>query len=481
MITKAVGKSSFTRALFRVMDRSRKIMKKVAKIFLVIAILAGIGYAAYRWWKSRQASTTASYQTVTAARGDLTAKIGATGIVHSNQSAVLSWQTSGTVEMVNVKLGDQVTKGQVLATLEQTSLPQTVIAAQADLVNTQKSLDELYKNAEISKISAMKDITTYAKSVRDAQYQLDNFTIPESQKNMTTMQAVETMRARLDAARAAFEPYKYYSESDPTRKDLKEKLDQAQADYDAAIKRLGYEYQLAIAKANLDKATQDYEKWSSGPDPRDIANLQSRIAAAQATINQAQIVAPFEGTITDVEIKPGDRVSPNTVAFRIDDLSRLEVDVQVSEVDINRIRIDQDANLTFDAIPGKSYSGKVAQVAPVGTSAQGVVDFTVTLELTNADGDVKPGMTAAVDVIVNQLTDVLQVPNRAVRVKDGQRFVYVLRNGQLTQIKLSLGASSDLTSQVIDGDLQVGDQIVLNPPPELSQNGPPAFVRNQQR
>ena len=123
--------------------------------------------------------------------------------------------------------------------------------------------------------------------------------------------------------------------------------------------------------------------------------------------------------------------------------------------------------LSFDAILDKRYQGVVSQVAAVGDVIQGVVQFNVTVELTNADENVKPGMTAAVNIIVNQVTDALLVPNRAVRIVDGQQVVYILSNNQLQKVNVSLGASSDTESQIVDGDLQIGDQVVLNPPQDL--------------
>jgi HlyD family secretion protein len=137
--------------------------------------------------------------------------------------------------------------------------------------------------------------------------------------------------------------------------------------------------------------------------------------------------------------------------------------------------------MTFDAIPGSEYHGVVVEVDDVGTSTQGVVDFTVTIELTDADEQVKPGMTAAVNIVVSELQGVLVVPNRAVRVKDGKRVVYILRDNQATPVTISLGASSDTMSQVIDGELKVGDLVVLNPPTSFESNGPPPFVRRGQQ
>lgn len=452
-------------------------MKKKGYIIAVIILFLIIVLFFYNRSRQQQlAKASAKYETVTVQRGQLTATIGGTGSVHANQTVVLAWQTSGTVEKVNVKVGDQVIAGTELANLRRDSLPQNIIMAQADLTQAKQALDDLYTNAETQKNNAMQAITKYADAVRNAQYQLDNFTIPTSQIGMDPIEALDKMKQKLDQARAAFEPYKYKSVDDPTRKELKEALDNAQSDYDAAVRRLQYVYNLDVTISNLNKARQDYEKWKNGPAPEDVAAAEARIAAAKATVNLAKLTAPFSGTVTQVEIKPGDQVTPGTVAFRIDDLSSLQVDVEISEVDINRVQIGQDAVLNFDAILGKDYHGKVKEVAPVGTINQGVVDFIVTIELNDADAQVKPGMTAAANIIVEQLNDVLMIPNRAVRLVDGKRVVYILRNGVPQSEPVTLGASSDINSQVLEGDINVGDLVVLNPPVTFQQNGQPPFA-----
>jgi HlyD family secretion protein len=140
-------------------------------------------------------------------------------------------------------------------------------------------------------------------------------------------------------------------------------------------------------------------------------------------------------------------------------------------VDINSVSIGQPVMLTFDAVLGKEYHGEVAQVTQAGTVEQGVVNFTVTVELTDADSLVKPGMTAAVNIVVNEMKDVLLVPNRAVRLVDGERVVYVLENEQATKKEISLGSSSDTMSVIAGGDIVEGDVIILNPPAEFGPGG----------
>ena len=142
-------------------------------------------------------------------------------------------------------------------------------------------------------------------------------------------------------------------------------------------------------------------------------------------------------------------------------------------MDINSVSIGQPVTLSFDAILGKEYHGEVVEVAQTGTVVQGVVNFKVTVELTDADQDVKPGMTAAVNIVVNEMQDVVLVPNRAVRLVDGERVVYLLVDGQSVKTDISLGASSDTVSIVAGGDVNEGDTVILNPPVEFGPGSGP--------
>jgi HlyD family secretion protein len=222
--------------------------------------------------------------------------------------------------------------------------------------------------------------------------------------------------------------------------------------------------------ANLDAAERAYEKVKDGPDPDDIRLAEARIAAAQASLDTAAITAPFDGVITAVEVIEGDLVFPNTIAFRIDDLENLRVDVRVSEVDINQIQVEQPVKLVFDAIQGEEYQGKVVEVSPVGSQLQGLVTFQVSILVTDADEQVRPGLTAAVQIIVQQIENALLIPNRAVRWVRGEQVVYLSLVGEnptvadLEIVPVTVGASSEEFTELLAGDIEEGDFIVLNPP-----------------
>ncbi len=442
-------------------------MKKLVISIIVVIALAG-AYFVYLSFQNVQSASASviEYQTAAIQKGSLVATISATGRVRPGQTAALPWKTSGTVEKVSVEVGSLVKAGERLAQLEQTSLPKEIILAQSDLVSAQKALDNLYTDAQNAEVKALQNIAAYAKTVKDAQYQLDNYTVSSEQAGMSAIEGLDMTEEKLDAARTAFEPYKFASSNDPRREELLEDLNLAQSDYNAAVKRLEYEYELQVAQANLDQARQDYETWKDGPEPQDIKAAEAKIAAAQATLNQAWIEAPIDGTITAVDTQPGDQASANSKAFRIDDLSNLLVDLQVSEIDVNKIQVGQAVTLTFDAIPARAYHGAVSEVGMVGEVSSNLVDYTITVRLNDADAAVRPSMTSEVKIVVSEQAQALLAPNQAIQFVDGQPVIYILRSGQTAPVavEITLGAVSDIHSEILQGEVQAGDQVVLNMP-----------------
>ena len=415
------------------------------RIFLVILLIAVIAGSAFVFMRRANAGTAAQFQTATLERGDLTATIGATGTVRAKQTAILIWQAAGTVDTVNVGVGDNISSDFVMAYLSKTSLPQSVILAEADLASAQKSLDDL-----------MASDTARAEAVialRDAQAAYDK-----------AFNWRQELNGKINIKRIVYKRI-----GNRTIPELKEYRGYAD---EGTIKKADED--LALAKARLDDAQREYERLNTG-NMLDIQAAEARVAAAQATLNLARVIAPFDGTVTEARSLPGDQVGAGDIAFRLDNLSSLLVDVQVSEVDINSVAVGQPVTLTFDAILGTEYHGEIVEVTQAGTVEQGVVNFTVTVELTDPDSFVKPGMTAAVNIVVEEMQDVLLVQNRAVRLVDGQRVVYVLEEGEPVRKEIRLGSSSDTMSVVVSGEIKEGDVIILNPPVEFGPGGPGPF------
>ncbi len=438
--------------------------------FGVLLVLAAGGAWYVRARAQQQGNETSQWHTMAVKRGTLEASIDASGTVRAAQSATLVWQTSGIVGNVAVGLGDPVTRDEVLATLRHDSWPQALLQAQVSLLNAQKQLQDLQDAASLQYAEALQRLAT-AKRQRDrAQNHYDwltNWDKDKAQKEYNKwhnlVQALQrdindprTPGPLRDAARAQLEMAKRQEQVAKANLDGPSELDLEEA-----------EANLALAKAQVEQAQRDVDRWKNGAPSDQVAILQAQIDAAQATLDMASLKAPFSGTISDIHIHPGDVVTPGTVAFRIDALQTLYVDVELSELDVAHVTTGQPAVLSFDALPGRTYHGEVEEVALAGSpDRSGNVNFRVTVRMTDADQRVRPGMTAAVNIQTAKITNTLLVPSRAVRVKDGKPVVFVLKDGQPHPVQITLGATSGTFVQVLKGNLKAGDLVVLNPPAE---------------
>lgn len=452
----------------------------VLVVIVVLAVFVVPNPLRQRLLGGQGANALAAYQTQQAVRGDLTAFVGATGAVRSNQTAIIAWQTSGKVAELKAQTGQQVKANEVLATLDPTSLSQTIIMAQSDLINAKNALENVMDNskaradAELALVQAQKALNDAEKNTTSKLYQnAGENTIDTARANLILAQK------EVDNAETTYSHVSQRSNDDPVYAAALSAMASARQKRDAAQNNLNYVLNLPDprdvqevyakldqAKAALLTAKTNWEKIKDGANPDDISAAQAKVDAVQATLNTTRLTAPFDGTITDVSIQVGDMVAPSTAAFRIDDLSRLLIDLQVSEVDVNRVQLNQPVELTFDAIPNETFTGAVVEVASFGTAAAsgGTVNFTVTVEISSEHKEIRPGMTASANVAVSQLHDVLLVPYRAVRVVNGKRVVYVERNNSLATVEISLGSSDNANVVVTSGDIQPGDLIVLNPP-----------------
>ena len=456
-------------------------VKRRARAWWIIGILAlaGLLVGGYFYMRSRANSAT-TYQTTILERGALTATIGATGNVRANQTASIIWQTNGTVGAVNVSVGDLVTAGEPLASLAPTSLAQNVVLAQADLVSARRNLESLL-NSSTQRAQAQLALVNAQKSVNSA---TSNLNAMLASNHGGTSADIQNAQAQLtlaqntyDQAKKMYDLVKDLPDSDVRKAQAYTALYNAQISLRRAQDNLNFfllipsgsdidlaRAKLTVAQAQLEDAQREWARLKDGPDPKDVAAAQARVDAAQATINFSRLAAPFSGTVTSANPMVGDQVSPGTPGFRVDDLTHLQVDVQVSEVDINSVAAGQPVVVTFDAVLGREYHGKVVEVSRVGASVQSVVNFTVTVELSDPDEDVKPGMTASVTIAIQSLENVLLIPNRGVHLVNGQRVVYILRSGALVEVPVTLGASDETMSELISGDLSAGEALVLNPP-----------------
>ena len=384
-----------------------------------------------------------TYQSEVVERGDLSTTVESTGTARAYQSVTLTWKTSGVVESVNAQLDDAVKADDVLAVLEKSSLPQNVAQAEADLITAQQALEDLLGSAETETANAAITLREAQEDYEDAVNYRELLNHEVKYEHIRGMKRTEIPGIGWikvpDIVKVKYFP----------GEEIK-----AEADED-----------VALAKAVLEDAQRTYDHLKDGPNKGDIAAAEAQVVAAQATLDQARVSSPFDGVIMDIHVQPGDRVESGELALRVDNLSDLLIDLEVSEVDINSVSVGQVVTVNFDAIRSKVYKGEVVEIAGTSTKSNGSANFRVTVQLSDADELVKPGMTAEVIIQVREVEDVLLVPNRAIRMLNGQRVVYVLReDNALEAVEIQLGLKSDTYCEEIGGNLQVGDLIVLDPP-----------------
>lgn len=241
---------------------------------------------------------------------------------------------------------------------------------------------------------------------------------------------------------------------------------------------------LASAQAAIDSAQQNWETakknladLQAGATPQALAQaeatLQSAKAnfeAAQRNLDSAKIIAPFDGTVAAVNIVVGQIPASGTTAIALSNLTHLQLQLALSEVDIAQVKPGQNAQLTFDALDGRSFPGKVVSVSPVGTSSQGVVNYTVIVGVENPDPAILPGMSASANIIIAEQPNALMAPNRAVRTQGGRKIITLLFEGREIPIIIRAGLTNDQFTEIAsataaDGtavNLQEGDTVVLN-------------------
>ncbi len=450
----------------------------IVGVVLVFANLRAQGTTA---GTAGSSGNTSAYQTTTVQLGTLTSSVEGTGTVRSKLSAIINWATNGQVDQVNAKIGDQVKANAVLVTLKQDA---SLTSLETALLNAQQNLAVLTTPEAIA--NARLAITTAQTNVVNAQTALNNLQYWQNPALVKNYYANYVLaKANLDKAQTAYDNTNggvYINNANQAA--AYNSLYTAQQAYNTA----SYYYSLYSqaptqnqhdqAQANLDlanatlKSDQNYlaaltggtvPADATGTDLLKLQQAQLAVQTAQENLNAARITAPFNGTVTQSNAVSGAVVSAGAQAFRVDDLSNLVTDVQVVEVDINHVQIGQAASITFDAIPNKTYTGKVLSTDLAGTSAQSSVNFNVNVQITDADAQVKPGMSANVTILTNKVDNALLVPNTSIFTDtNGGQYVNLIQNGAILKVPVTIGAVSDSLTQITGSTLKAGDTIVLS-------------------
>ena len=339
----------------------------------------------------------------------------AEGRVVPAQDAWLSFQQPGPLAEVLVVEGDPVSAGQVLARLgDRAHLEAAVKAASLEQLNAQQALDDLQRTATLAGSQARTALAAAERQFIEAQQALDDLDTPDYQQDIDdAWETVQDEKDALSDAQDEFDRYKDLSEDNPTRKRAEDDLDEAQKQYDDAMRsyeRLQNDLEQARAGLNEAEAARDEarrvsEDRQDGPAPEDLELAQARLdnaagqlAAAEASLANSELKAPFAGVVTRVNATAGETVTAYQPLFQLADLSAWYVETtDLNEIDVVDINTDRPVVVIPDALPDLELEGDVERISSGFTERAGDVLYTVRIRLNQDDSDLRWGMTTSVE------------------------------------------------------------------------------------
>src|SRR5579884_1579019 len=367
---------------------------------LLIAIAGGVLFL-------RGGNKRPEYRTAKVEEGNIVATVSATGKVNAVVTVQVGSQVSGTIQKLFADFNSQVKKGQIIGQIDPALFSAQVEQAKAKLANDEANVEK----AEVVLVDA--------------------------KRNLRRMEALLAQNL--------------ISQSDK---------DAAQTAHDSAIAGL---------KVAQTQVQQD----------------QASLEMAEANLRYTTITSPVDGTVISRNVDVGQTVAASLQAptlFTIaQDLTEMQVDTSVDEADIGKVQVGQEAEFTVDAYPDSPFRGKVHDIYNQPIIVQNVTTYDAIIRVKNPDLMLKPGMTANITIRVGYKEDVLKLANAALRyrpenlakevenpktistkgAKTNEAKVWVLRKGKEVPVAVTLGLSDGNFTEVVSGDLEAGDRVII--------------------
>jgi RND family efflux transporter MFP subunit len=398
---------------------------------------------------------TVAVQVVRPEKGKLPRTTHQPGTVQAFDLARLYAQVSGYLTAENVDIGDHVKKGQVLIEIE---VPELVkkrdrAAAAVDQANARVKLAEArVASATADRKAAQAKVVQANATERSAKAWR---TFREKQlKRMQDLFALKSIDERLvdesqDQAEAAAE----------TERSARAAISTAEAEEEAAAAK--------VKQAEADVASAQ----------ADVKVAQAELAQAQVQVDFARVTAPYDGYVTQRSLLPGDFVRAATEGsggaplLTVERTDKMRVVVQVPDRDVPYCEPGDPAVVEIDALPGKKFNARVARIARAEDPQSKLMH--VEIDVPNPKGEIRQGMYGWVTIILNTEADQLSVPSGCLvgKAQKGQGAVYVVREGRARLVPVQIGVDNGELVAVEKG-LTAGDEVVLQPPPDLHDGAP---------
>ena len=456
-------------------SRSPKWVRWVSLV-VVIALIGGGAFAYIKAQQTKAAESTAStLQTATARTGNLVLEASGSGYLVASTETDVAFEIDGKVAEVDVKLGDKVTKGQLLAKLDDSNLQDKLDTA--TLALKELTSPEAIANAELAITTAEANVITAQTAVNNQQYwqntsltqnyyasyviakdnldkaqkAYDNAKVGEYINNANEANAYQSLYSAQQAYETAKYYYSLYSQA-PTQRQV-----------DAATATLD------LDNAEVTNAKNYYAALTGGTVPTDAtgANLkalrqaQLDVKTAQTNLDSATLYASMAGTVMTLTVTDGEAISSNTTIMTIDDLNQATIQFYLDPSDWTNAKVGYEASVSFDALTGQTFTGKVTEIMPglVTVSGSSMVEGEAVLDKSVDEVGLPIGVSASIDVISGQAANAVLVPVEALhKLSDGSYTVFVMDNGKPVLRDVKVGLQDDTYAEIKSG-LKAGEVV----------------------
>ncbi|MDI6801551.1 MAG: efflux RND transporter periplasmic adaptor subunit [Thermodesulfovibrionales bacterium] len=381
-------------------------MKKVLVLIIAIVLISA-GFFAYKKFFSKPGIKI--LETAKVEKGSIRGVLVATGITKSQVGAVvkIGARTTGTIVKMNVKIGDRVRSGQLIALIDDREIQKTIEQHKAALSSAQHTLSQIE--------------LTYPERIREA-------------------------NANYEYARINYEREKELLKHEFTTKDT---VDKAKSQFEASeanLKRLQDEYktQIKIAKANVEDQT-------------------AQLRQQETRLTYTKIYAPIDGIVSDVTAQEGETIVAGLQVANLVtvlDPTRLEMWIYIDETDIGRVKLNHFVEYYVDTFPNKLFKGKIEKIYPQPVVKDNIVYYLAIVKVAGDDAVyLKPEMTAHVKIIFDEKTGILTAPNAAIKFEKGKQIAYKVIGRDIVQkTELKIGIRGEEKTEIVSGAKE-GDEL----------------------
>jgi HlyD family secretion protein len=460
-------------------------MVKRKALYAVAMVLA---FTTMGTWYMLRGQGGLQYRTAPVERGEVDYTISATGNPNAVVTVQVGSQVSGNIMALYADFNSKVTKGQLIARIDpapfQAKVDQAMAnrdAAQAAVVNAQANVQKALASVQAANASLANAKAAVVKAqvaASDAKVKAGR-RVTLAQEGIISKEDLDTAQETADAAAA-----------DVTA---------AQAQQNAADENV------RVAQAEVQASQTQLQQ-----NQAQVKQAQAALESAQIDLNNTYIKTPVDGVVVARNVDVGQTVAASLAAptlFQIaQDLTKMQVDTNVSEADVGRVQVGQAATFTVDAYPGRVFQGTVTAVREAPINVQNVVTYDVVIGVPNPDLKLFPGMTANVKIMIDQRPNVIRVPNSALRFHPATapsaaapapgsnpgagkarknaaappKSVWVLdANNKPREVRVTTGETDGTYTEITGGTLKEGDRVILAAIPKAAAASGGAFSQSQ--